>query len=264
MSRSNPTQNATNPCTRWFEWDGENGQIRYYDKEEKKQIALGNNFTFMVLDVLSVIKGWHDSSQSGITSNEIRDTRSDSFTVRSFKGGVIAEGLYADIKDRVNTAGGHFTSNCYIAYRDGVLKLGSIQFKGATLSSWMEFQKANRAVIFKKAVRINGFTEGKKGRITYRVPKFEIVEISEASALEAEAIDRDELQPYLEVYLKQNRSSAPKQEEEEPYNVDDAFNRAQAKFRAEREEFEAGEARTSGGMRAEPDMSDIDDDDVPF
>ena len=38
MSRSNPTDNTPNPAVRWFEWNGEQGGIRYYDKDKKTQL----------------------------------------------------------------------------------------------------------------------------------------------------------------------------------------------------------------------------------
>ena len=38
MSRSNPVENSPNPATRWFEWDGSAGGLRYYDKEAKQQV----------------------------------------------------------------------------------------------------------------------------------------------------------------------------------------------------------------------------------
>lgn len=256
MSRSNPTATLSNPSTRWFEWNGEKGEIYYYDKEAKKQVSVGSDFTFMVLDVLSVIKGWHDPSQSGIISNEIRDSRNEPFVVRSFKGGELASGLYADIKDRVNSVGGNFTANIYIAFRDGKdLKLGSIQFKGAALGSWMEFQKNNRKAIFEKAIRIKGSTEGQKGRIIYKMPSFFITEVGEESAAQAEAIDRDELQPYLKAYLGRGPQRQERDDEEETqtvYDVDDAFTRGQSKLTNERKEFEAEEARMKQGYVAPP------------
>jgi hypothetical protein len=44
MSRSNPTDGARNPATRWFEFASgmDGGFVRYYDKESEKQVALGD------------------------------------------------------------------------------------------------------------------------------------------------------------------------------------------------------------------------------
>ena len=84
MSRSNPSVNAPNPAARWYEWNGETGTVRYYDKEAKKNIDVPLPFTFLLLDELACVKGWHDPSQSGIYSNEVRDTTKDKLLVKAF------------------------------------------------------------------------------------------------------------------------------------------------------------------------------------
>jgi len=185
-----------------MEWDGALGVVRYYDKEKEVNVKVDLPFTFVLLDKLAVIKGWHKSSKSGITSNEVKDTRGDPFVVKAFKAGIIAEGFYSDIKDHVIVAGGHFTLNCYIAFHmEQDLTIGSIQLKGKALSEWMDFEKKNRNVLFKKAVRIVGAYEGKKGTIEFQVPIFEIHELSAETDAQATSLDR-ELQEYLKNYFK--------------------------------------------------------------
>lgn len=206
MSRSNPHDNgAPNPSVRWFEWNGEAGKVRYYDKDAKQNVDCGSQFRFMVLDELGTIRGWHEPSQSGIYANEVRDTRKDPFIVKSFKGGTLVEGIYQEIKDRVSTLGGQFTSNCYIAFKHNgeELAIGSLKFKGAALGAWMEFRKANRAAIYKKAVAIDGYSEGKKGRVVFRVPTFKLVDVSAEANDQAVGLDA-ELQAFLASYFKRN------------------------------------------------------------
>jgi hypothetical protein len=208
MSRSNPNENSNpNPATRWFEWNGEQGTVRYYDRETKQNIEVGSDFSFVLLDQLGTVGGWHDESDSGIYANEAKDTRQDVLVVKAFKQkNAIAEGLYRDIKDRVNAAGGQFVANCYIAFKDGgELKIGSLKFKGAALHAWTEFAKGHRADLYKKGVRIQGFTEGKKGRIVFRVPVLKLVDLSEASNTAAIALD-GVLQDFLKSYLKRTTS----------------------------------------------------------
>lgn len=210
MSRSNPTDQGTHPCSRWHEWDGSVGQVRYYDKQTKKNIPISGDFVFILLDQLSVIKGWHDASDSGITSNEVRDTTTDPFVVRAFEGGVLASGIYQAIRDKIVSVGGHFTTNCYIAFKDGaVLSIGSLQLKGAALNAWVEFKKKHRAELYTKAIKISGYEEGKKGKITFRMPKFSVVDISPETNEKAMALDTT-LQYYLDRYL-----SKPRQEQAE-------------------------------------------------
>lgn len=201
MSLSNPTNESRNPATRWFEFSGKDGAIIYYDKEEKKNIAVPQPFTFIVLDRLAAVKGWHDPSGSGIISNEVRDTTKDVLVVRAFKGPQIAEGFYRDIKDKVAANGGHFVSSVYIAYNENNLfHIGNIQFKGAALNAWVEFCKNNKGATSGKAVVINGCTEGKKGAVTYKIPSFSLRDITPSTLETATDLDK-ELQEYLNVYL---------------------------------------------------------------
>jgi hypothetical protein len=242
MSRSNPNENGSNnPTTRWFEWSGETGVVRYYDKERKENIEVGPEFGFVLLDQLGSVRGWHEQSQSGIYSNEVKDTRQDAMVVKAFKGGTLAEGIYKDIKDRVNAAGGKFHANCYIAFKndEGVLTIGSLRLKGAALGAWMEFTKANRADIYRKGIRIKGFTEGKHGRVTFRVPTFSLVELSDASNAAATALDVT-LQAFLRGYLKKNTRD---QAEAAPQAHDDLPPPDDADYRS---------------------PGDLTDDDIPF
>ena len=225
MSRSNPTDASRNPATRWFEFasGADGGYVRYYDKDSEKQIALGDSinggkFVFILLDELATVKGWHDPSESGIFSNEVRDTRQDTLVVKSFKGGELASGLYQQIKDRIVAVGGHFVASCYIAYKDGdSLKIGNIRFKGAALSEWMDFKKqcpskkdaSGKSVkaYYVDAVKIEGFEQQKKGGTTFRVPKFGLTPLTAESNQQAIALDA-ELQAFLADYLKRPRVEA--------------------------------------------------------
>lgn len=203
MSRSNPHDNgASNPAVRWFEWNGEHGTIRYYDKDAKKNVDVALPFTFLLLDQLGSVRGWHDASESGIYSNEVKDTRQEVLIVKSFKGGTLAEGRYKDIKDRVNAVGGQFVANCYIAFKHtGDLAIGSLRFKGAALRAWMDFCKAHRADLYKKAITIYAFTEGKKGRITFRVPQLKVTDVSAETDARAVELDRA-FQEWVAGYFK--------------------------------------------------------------
>jgi hypothetical protein len=206
MSRSNPNENGTpNPAVRWFEWNGEHGTIRYYDKEKKETIDVGSDFTFLLLDQVGSVRGWHDSSDSGIYSNEVKDTTQDVLVVKSFKGGTLAEGLYRDIKDRVGSMGGQFVANCYIAFKNGGgLAIGSIKFKGAALGAWMEFEKAHRNALYDGTITIHDYTEGKKGRVIFRVPGLKLTGVSPDAKATAIALDR-RVQQFLAAYLRRNK-----------------------------------------------------------
>ena len=223
MSLSNPNENGqANPSTRWFEWHGEQGAINYYDKEKKENVSVPLPFTFILLDELATVRGWHDASSSGIYSNEVKDTRQDALVVKAFKGGTLAEGLYRDIRERVASVGGAFNAQCYIAFKDGAnLVMGALRFKGAALSAWMEFRKQQRKNVYGKAIRIDGFTEGKKGRITYRMPTFALHEISPETLTLATELDKT-LQEFLDGYLSRTKPNLAEVTSQEPAIQPDA------------------------------------------
>lgn len=247
MSRSNPNDRIPNPAVRWHEWDGENGTPRYYDKDKEKRISLPKDFTFILLDQLSTVKGFHEKSQSGIFSNEVRDTRNEPMTVKSFKGGLISQGFYQQIREKVAASGGCFVSNCYIGFKldkkAKALTLGSFQFKGAALSAWFEFVKENRAEIYKQAVHISGSKHMKKGKIEYEIPLFELIPISEKTDAEAKALDVA-LQDYLKKYFARTRLDQVAQD-----------NGSQNDAPSDVQDNSADDV---------PDKRNPDDDDVPF
>jgi len=227
MSRSQPNDHIPNPSTRWYEWNGSLGNLKYYDKEKKENIEVPLPFTFLLLDNLSTIKGWHDSSESGIFANEVRDTKKETLVVKSFKGGEIATGFYGDIRDRVKASGGKFVSNLYIAYKDvDSYKIGSLQFSGGALGAWMEFQKENRKELLSQAICITGYTEGKKGSIKFRMPTFKLNSVSTEANDIATDLDR-ELQGYLKSYFAKTHSEKVETQEEGPVDTTDYGNQTE-------------------------------------
>ncbi len=211
MSRSNPVSNNPNPSTRWFEWHGSKGVLQYYDKQEKKNIEVKFPFVFLALDILSTVKGWHEASESGIFANEVRDTRQDTLVVRSFKGGELASGIYQNIRDRVGNLGGYFVSSIYIGYKDaqGVLQIGNLNLNGAALKAWSDFRSthAKGQVVFDKAIAVTGYTDGQKGSVKFRIPKFEVKDVGSETAEAAIELDKV-LQEYLKGYLSRPRTEA--------------------------------------------------------
>lgn len=231
MSRSNPIDSVRNPATRWFEWAGGNdgGFIRWYDKEAKESVTVPLPFTFLLLDELSTVKGWHDPSGSGIYANEVRDTRQDVLVVRSFKGGELASGIYKAIKDRVATQGGHYCASLYLGYKDGSeLKIGNLTLKGAAASAWMEFKRsaptkkdaAGRSLraYYVDAVKITEYEQLKKGATVYRVPVFSLQQVSEDSNRQAAALDA-ELQTFLADYLRRPKGEVAQPQSDEQTNA---------------------------------------------
>lgn len=227
MSRSNPNEGVRNPATRWFTWagGGDQGYVEWYDKDAKQNVKMESPFTFLLLDELSTVKGWHEGSESAIYANEVRDLRQETLLVRSFKGGELASGLYTDIKDKVSARGGHYHGSVYIAYKDGdELKIGNLGLKGAALSAWMDFKKSapskknaegkSLKAYFIDAVVVNGFADGKKGGTKFRTPTFALKSVGDETNAKAMGLDA-ELQAFLADYLKRPKAQAAKPAEDD-------------------------------------------------
>lgn len=237
MSRSNPTDGIKSPSTRWFTWagGGDQGYVEWYDKEAKQNVRVDGTFTFLLLDELSTVKGWHEASESGIYANEVRDLRQETLVVKSFKGGELAAGLYADIRDKIVAKGGHYHGSIYIGYKEGdTLKIGNLGLKGAALSAWMEFKKSapskkgadgkSMKAYFVDAVTITGYVDGKKGGTKFRTPTFALKPVGEETNAQALALDA-ELQAFLADYLKRPKAEAAKPAEPQ---ADEPVERANA------------------------------------
>jgi len=266
MSRSNPNDTVQNPATRWINWSGSKGVLTFYNKEKKEDVEIGDKFSFLLLDTLASIRGWHEASESGIYSNEVRDTRSERLLVKAFKGGTLAEGFYSDIKDKIVAAGGGYNSNLYIAYREaGEFKLGALVLKGAALSAWMEFSKANKKALNEGAIQINGSEDGKKGSVKFKTPKFFALTANEETNAAAIKLDQEILQPYLKAYLAKKKAEQV-DVEPEPEDPETKARKAQnAEWEAAQEEDRRQRAGGDTKLRElanRPKMEE--DDDIPW
>ena len=200
---SNRTQvfagGSKNPATKFLEWKSDQKGFSYYDKGLAKNVEVSLPFKFVFLDELSTVKGWNDASSSGIFANEVKYLSKEPMTVKAFKGGEIAKGLYNEIKERVKNAGGHYSKSVYIMLEDG--SLANIQLKGSATQQWGEFVKANRQSITRTWINVASATENKKGKVVFSIPNFTIgADIEDLDARDADA-KFDELEAYLKTYL---------------------------------------------------------------
>lgn len=207
MSLSKPRENSS-PVKRHFKVKGASGELAYWSKADNEEKTVETPFSFVVLDVLNAVAGYHESSKSGIWSNEIRDTRDERLTVRS-RDGVLVEGLWSEISDRAKALGGKFANSVFIGFKDGdELAIGNILLSGAALSAFFDFKKGKN-LDNDPGVSITGFDGPfKKGRTEYFVPKFGSWTPNDLSA--AEGLDRT-LQDYLSgsASTKSEEASAP-------------------------------------------------------
>ncbi len=204
MSRSNPNESLTSPCTRYYEWSGDKGEFFYYDKEIKEKVFSKLPFSFIVLDTLSTCKGFDDNLQMGYYSNEVRSTKTDVFTIRNKKG-IVFTGLYENAKEKLGTKGMKYYQSVYVAIKEGKdLIIANIQLGGSGLSPFIEFCKENK--VTEIGVTVKETIAKKKGKTNYFEPVYEVMKVSEKTNEDACALDKV-LQEYLNAYLAKNKSS---------------------------------------------------------
>jgi hypothetical protein len=201
--RSAFAQPQANPATKFLDWKSNDKGFEYYDKElaisnpeSKGKIKVLLPFKFLVLDELHTIKGWNDATESGIYSNEVKYISKEIMTVKPFKGNEIAKGLYKDIKDKVVSAGGHYTKSIYIMLENG--ELANLQLKGSAVQKWGEFTQKTRSRLADEWVMVSKALEGKKGAVKFFTPEFGF----EKSLTSDESILADNCFDVLECYLK--------------------------------------------------------------
>jgi len=202
MSRSQDIK--SNPCVRYFDWNSENGEFKWYDKENKVNVEMNLPVTFAVLDELTTIKGFYEKQNQGVWANEVKNTKSQPLVVRT-KDGILLEGLYGDIKDSLDTYGCSYTRSLYVAMEiDGEWQICNFQLKGAAFSGWLEFTKEAKQKVYTNLVTCHNFRNEKKGKVTYTVPEFKLETCPEDLNDTFKQMD-SELQEYLKYYFSREK-----------------------------------------------------------
>jgi hypothetical protein len=209
-----------NPAVHFFNWNGDTGGFRYFDKslgEKGERVSVPLPFSFMVLDTLSTIKGYNDFEKSGYWSNEIRDIKRDILTVKS-KSGTISKGTYEQVITDRACSGAKYCQSVYVAIKiDGEMKIANIQMLGAALGSWIDFRKKNN--IYSGAITVDSFVEGKKGKTVYQIPVFRSIPCSDDSNTVATDLDK-QLQEYLKGYFERTGEKIAETHLDEKVTVD--------------------------------------------
>jgi hypothetical protein len=170
MSRADAYRTTVeSPVKKYLSWSSNDKCFNFYDKETKENKKLTLPLTLIHLDELSTVKGWHDSSSSGIYSNEVRSTKNEELNVRAFKGGDLAKGIYQDIKLKVQSLGGHYCVSIY-AFADN--EIVNVSLKGSALMAWSDFTKDNRKSFLGNTIEVLTASEGKKGAVKFYSPVF--------------------------------------------------------------------------------------------
>ena len=211
-----PEQKSTNPTSKFMEWKSNNKSFSFYDKADKQNVEVKLPLTFLVLEEYHTIKGFSDSDQTGIYANEILQISAEEFEVKTFKGRVIAKGVYSDIKQVVNSAGGNYNKSIYAVTKEG--DLINISFKGAAVSKWSQFtEKGMWKRLKDEWVTIEDAEDHKKGMVAYATPNFKFntsLTDYEFKIVETKA---NELESYMDGYLAKDEATKV----EEPALVED-------------------------------------------
>ena len=195
MARSDAyATTAQSPVKKYLSWSSNDKCFTYWDKESKENKKLSLPVKFIHYDEMATIKGWHDASGSGIYSNEIKSTKTEPLSVRAFKGGEIASGLYQDIKGKVNASGGDYYVSLYAELNGEIV---NFSFKGAALMTWSNFSKENRKSFLGNYISVATASDEKKGSVKYSVPVFTIGEEIEGSVKASADNKYDELTSYF-------------------------------------------------------------------
>ena len=168
----NQSEGSSNPAKRFLQWKSNDKNFSYYDKDKKENITVPLPFKFQFLEHFHTVKGWNDASESGIYSNEVKFISKEPLSVKSFKGGNIAEGIYSEIRSKLRDAGGKYFRSVYVIDENG--EIINLQLKGAVVSSYSDFMKENEGKIESYWVTVNKALDLKKGATKYSVPVFEI------------------------------------------------------------------------------------------
>jgi hypothetical protein len=214
ISHQQESNKSSNPTTKYLEWKSNDKSFSYYDKSKGENVKVELPFKFVFLQHYHTVKGWSDASGSGIYSNEVYFIGSEPMAVKSFKGGVIAEGLYKEIKPTITNAGGKYHRSVYVMLEDG--SLANISFKGAVVREWSIFMENNANNCDVKWVEVNTAVEQKKGSVKYTTPDFTLgASITKADSVKADKV-AGEFQEYISSYLKKKDEVV----ESEPVEID--------------------------------------------
>lgn len=216
MSRLNPDEDVKlqNPCQKFYQWGGTDGNFEWYDKENKKKIIVALPFTFLPIERCITLKGFDDDTKTSYWSNEVKDINKDVLTLQSVstvngnkKVATVISGLYKDIRPKLDALNISYVESLYIGVKSAKgLELCNFQIKGSALGTWFEFCSKHK--IWDIAVAVKSTTPKKKGRVEYQEPVYTaITKISQAMNDEAVELNKT-LNTYLEEYFAKNKANA--------------------------------------------------------
>lgn len=211
ISHNTEKSTSSNPTSKYLDWKSNDKFFSYYDKEVGENVKVDLPLKFVFLQHYHTVKGWNDSSQSGIYSNEVYYIGSEPMTVRAFKGGTIAEGIYKDIKQDITNAGGKYHRSVYVMLEDGTI--ANLSFKGAVVREWSDFMEANKSLVDNQWIEVKSAKDQKKGSIKYSTPEFTLgANLNTKDSAQADSV-ASELKTYLDAYFNKEEAQEPEKVE---------------------------------------------------
>lgn len=201
--RSEFTASSTrvdSPVEANLKWAGASntGHFKYWDGSAEVAVK---TMTFVPLAQRQAVAGWSEKDNTTAWSNEVEDLREEPLSVKvrvNDEIKVIAEGLYADIKESLKELGVKYHRHIFgLVVDSDSVEPGTvirIALKGGASFAWSNFLKSGGA---SNGVKVAGFEDKKKGAVQYRVPVFQPYQLTpdeESEAQEAEA----EVDAYLD------------------------------------------------------------------
>jgi len=183
------------PVKKFLEWKSNLKTFTFYDKEKGEDVEVALPFKFLFLQHYAKIDGYNEATNGGIGSNEVYNTTTETLTVFAFKGGIIAEGLYQDIKTKVEAAGGKYHRSIYVMLEDG--SVSNISVRGSAVSEWSKFMDLNKNLVDNQWITVAKAMPMKKGSVSYTVPVFSIGD----NITKAEVVKADEAANLIGSYL---------------------------------------------------------------
>lgn len=196
-----------NPASKFLKWSSDDKTFTFYEKfdtpnekgEKGRNVQMKLPFTFLVLDILTTIKGYNDVDESGYYSNEIKDITNDILIVRTKKG-IAAKGTYKQVMAELRDT--KFCASVYAAIKTKQgLEMINLQLYGSAVSSWFDFVKDNKKRIYKDAIVVKTCVEKTKGKTVYYEPVFSLTAVTPETDAEAKELCK-ELLEYQKAYFK--------------------------------------------------------------
>lgn len=233
LERPTTVNENPNPATKFLQWKSNDKCFEYYDKEAKEKVKVELPLKVLFLEHYHTVKGWSDSANSGIWSNEVFSIGREEIEVKNANG-TIVKGIYKENRSIIKNAGGVYHRSVYCMTPEG--EIINLQLKGAVIGGldeetsvdkkvhlgWSTFYSGDKKKNIKGVshlldnqwIEINGFAEGKKGAVKYSIPIFEVGKVITAKENDLANESASTLQTYMNNYFgkEEEKVAEPKKE----------------------------------------------------